>query len=121
MYNYMERFGSYHYIYYNDSMYIMANEEWEDYEKIEKEDFDPFKFSIAVIMNISDKANVRLINTDVSNILDVGIKRDWTELKETIDEGLRLMQKTIDLNKNKRRKMKGNKQFVGALTIGGSL
>ena len=86
---------SYKYVKYDSDWYVIPDFHYEEYMSIPRNSIrpkvDPYKFSVAKISSYEKKPYVTLTNYEFE--FDVGFQRDWIDLVEAINEGLRLWKK----------------------------
>lgn len=106
MFRYPE--NEYQYVYYDRKFFVIPKDYYEEYMSMKRDSVtpkvDPYKFSVAMISRVSRRMYITLTNYEFE--YDVGFKRDWTALKEGVDDGLRLFQELIDSHKQKPKKKK---------------
>ncbi len=97
--------NAYKYVKYEGDFYIIPDFHYEEYMSIPRNTtrprVDPYKFSVAKISSYEKKPYVTLTNYEFE--YDVGFKRDWIDLVEAINHGLRLWEKSRERKPKKKK------------------
>jgi len=107
--------NDYKHVKYEGDFYLIPDLQYVEYMSIPRNStrpkVDPYKFSVAKISSYEKKPYITLTNYEFE--YDVGFKRDWIDLVEAINEGIRLWHKDKE---RKPKKKKGRfEKIVGRL------
>jgi hypothetical protein len=104
------------YVEHDHKFYVMPAEMYEEYMEMPRttstlnftKKVNPYKYSVAMLSRWRKKIYITLTNYEFE--YDVGFKRDWIELVEAVNEGIRIYEELIEMRKQKPKKKR--KRFI---------
>jgi hypothetical protein len=100
------------YVEHDRKFFVMPAEMYEEYMQMPRttstlnftKKVDPYKYSVAMLSRFKKKIYITLTNYEFE--YDVGFKRDWIELVEAVNEGIRIYEELIESRKKVPKKRK---------------